>query len=174
MNKRLVPYLTARSIYDIDPAFYKELGVTVILSDLDNTLDPHYVKSPSPAAIALKEALSQEGVSLYIASNNTSKRVRHYAEALGVKCASGLLKPFSHRLRKFIVREGLKPEEILMIGDQIFTDVASANGAGVRAILTEPLGKKDPWTTWFNRLLEKPFRRAIKNKHLATDWRAKT
>ena len=129
MNKKLIPFALAKSIYEVEPAFYKKLGIKAILCDLDNTLDAYDIKEPGERAFALKKELDCLGIDLYIASNNSSKRVRHYAEILGVKCASGLLKPFSFRLKKFLKREHLDPNDVLMIGDQIMTDVKSANGA---------------------------------------------
>jgi HAD superfamily phosphatase (TIGR01668 family) len=171
MNKKLIPFALAKSIYEVEPAFYAKLGTKAVLCDLDNTLDAYDILEPGEQAFALKKELDNLGIALYIASNNSSKRVRHYAQILGVRCASGLLKPFSFRLKKFLKREHLNPEDVLMVGDQIMTDVKSANGAHVRVLLVERLTPRDHWLSWLNRHLEKPIREKIESKRLAPNWR---
>jgi HAD superfamily phosphatase (TIGR01668 family) len=171
MNPKLIPIATATSIYEVSPSFYEKLGVKAVLSDLDNTLDAYDVSEPGQPAYEYKKMLDGLGIRLYIASNNSSKRVRHYAEKLGVSCASGLLKPFAFRLKKFLKRENLRPEEVLLVGDQIMTDVKSGNGAKVKVLLVERLTPRDHWLTWLNRHLEKPIRKKILAKKLAPNWR---
>ncbi|MCI1244962.1 MAG: HAD hydrolase-like protein [Bacilli bacterium] len=171
MNRKLIPFATASSIYEVDPSFYAKLGIKVLISDLDNTLDAYDVREPGPRAFSYKKRLDEAGIELYIGSNNTSRRVTRYAELLGVPCLSRLLKPFPHRLRRFLKRRGLKPSEVMMVGDQVMTDVKCSVGAGVRIILTEPLTDRDSWVSWFNRHLEKPIREKIEQGHLSPDWR---
>lgn len=171
MNHHLIPFATAKNLFEVRPSFYTKLGIKAVISDLDNTLDAYDVLEPSEPVYQLKKTLDSLGITLYIGSNNSSKRVHRYADLLGVKCASGLLKPFSWRLKKFFRNEKLDPSSVLMVGDQIMTDVKSANGAGVKILLTERLTERDHCLTWLNRHLEKPLRRRIMGRHLAPDWR---
>jgi HAD superfamily phosphatase (TIGR01668 family) len=161
MNKRYRPFAVFESLYAIPFSFYKENGITIVLSDLDNTLDSFKMKEPSPKAQALAAAFKKEGIALYIVSNNTSARVRRYSEKLGVKAYSGLWKPSGRRLRRLLAAEGFAPAQTALVGDQILTDVAAGNRAKIRVILTKPLTPFDqPWTK-INRLLEKRLRRKI-------------
>jgi uncharacterized protein len=171
IKKRYLPTYLAHSFYEIPASFYQKAGLKNLLLDLDNTLVPYEEKEPSPATKAWVASLQKEGLSLYIASNNTSKRVRHYAECLGLKALSGLLKPFSFRLRHILDQEGFRKEETVLIGDQLMTDVIAANGAGIRSILTDPLAKKEPLVTKWNRLFEKRKREAIVSKSLVASWK---
>ena len=43
---------------------------------------------------------------------------------------------------------------MVMIGDQLVTDIASANKFRIKSILVDPLGKKDMKVTFFNRMYE--------------------
>lgn len=161
MNKRYLPFALFDSIYEIPFSFYKERGITTVLSDLDNTLDSYKAKEPSPQAIALVNAFKKEGIAFCIVSNNTSSRVRRYSEKLGVKFYSGLAKPWGRRLRRLLAIEGFDPSKTMMVGDQVLTDVAAGNRAHIPTILTEPLTPFDqPWTK-INRLFEKRLRRQI-------------
>ena len=87
--------------------------------------------------------------------------LRVYAESLGIKVFSGLMKPFSGPLKKLIQNEGFKKEEVVLIGDQVLTDVKAGNGAGIMTILTEPISKGDIIWTRFNRVFEKKKRKKI-------------
>lgn len=171
MIKRSIPFARAKSIFEIDVAFFKKLGITTILSDLDNTLAPYDVDEPDEKCFELKKKLEKEGIALLIASNNTGKRVHHFADTLGVEGTYLLRKPFSGPLKKFLISKGLKPSEVLLIGDQVVTDVHAGNGAGIRTVLTDPIRKKEPIWTTFNRLFDNPMRRKIDKKGLSKPWK---
>lgn len=171
MLKRFIPFAHAESIYAIDLSFYKKLGIKYVFADLDNTLDSYKQATPLEKAIKLKEELTKLGIELIIVSNNTGARVQKYSKELGVRHFSSLAKPFSFKLKKIMKRANIKPEEVVMIGDQTVTDISCANGAKVKSILTDKLVKEDQPTTRFNRLFDKPIRRKLEKKNLLRDWR---
>ncbi len=164
--KAFLPTYLASNARLIKPSFYKKIGKKVILFDLDNTLDPVDILEPSSDTVSFIEALLEEGLKVYVASNNTGKRVARYAGKLGVEATSGLLKPFPFKLRKWLKKKGYKKEEVILVGDQIFTDVLAAKGAGIEVILTEPLSTRDSVFTFLNRKMEVPIRKKIKKKGL--------
>lgn len=170
MDKRLIPSFTAPSIYTIDPVFFLSHGITTILCDLDNTLDDYSTKKPGPLALALKKKFDETGLTLYVASNNSSKRVRHYCEALGVDYTCSLYKPFKKRLVNWMKKKGLDPTKTAFVGDQILTDMLSANRAKLMTILVNPFHPdKDSPLTWLNRRLERPIRKKIIAQGLAPE-----
>ena len=172
MWKRNIPFALADSIYDIDPSFFVKAGVKVLLLDLDNTLDHNHVSVPGPRTIEWLKGIRDHGLKVFILSNNSGKRVGTYANALGVEYRCFMRKPFAGPLKRFLAKEGYSKDEVMLIGDQIQTDILAGNGAGVRCILTEPLqpDHEPPWT-WFNRLFDKPKRKKIKRLGLAPDWK---
>jgi predicted HAD superfamily phosphohydrolase YqeG len=103
MRHRNRPFALANSIFEIEPSFYRSLGITTVLVDLDNTLDPYTVSDPTERTIKWKESLIALGLRIVILSNNSGKRVRRYAEKLGVECRCFMRKPFSGPLKKFLV-----------------------------------------------------------------------
>lgn len=171
MRHRNRPFALANSIFEIEPSFYRSLGITTVLVDLDNTLDPYTVSDPTERTIKWKESLIALGLRIVILSNNSGKRVRRYAEKLGVECRCFMRKPFSGPLKKFLAEEKLEKNEVVLIGDQIQTDVKAANGAGIRVILTEPLDPQEPPWTKFNRIFDKPKREKIFKRKLAPHWK---
>ena len=170
MRKIHIPYCHAKSVYDVDVAFFKAHNVKYLFLDLDNTLDSYKSKLPTLKAKKLKEDLLKEGIEIYILSNNTGKRVSTYAEALGVKYVNSIGKPFASGIKRLLKKDNISGENVMMVGDQLITDVAAANRAKLRVIYTDKLVEEDQPTTRFNRIFEKPIRKKLFKKHLMREW----
>ncbi len=168
-----VPFAHAKSLYEIDPEFFKSNGVTTLFVDLDNTLDSYKSHTPSDNAIALVKKLKDASLNLIIISNNRYKRVLGYAEALGVEFISSTGKPFPRKINKFVKEKGLNKENIMVIGDQLMTDTLAGNRAKIRVVLTEKIVKEDQPTTHFNRIFDRPIRKHLRKKGLLVDWKDK-
>ncbi len=63
-------------------------------------------------------------------------------------------KPFKSGFKKASKLLNLLPENIAVIGDQVFTDVIGANNMGMFSIYVEPINKKEYWYTKWKRPLE--------------------
>ena len=171
MLKIHIPYAHASSVFDIDVGFFKNENIKTILCDLDNTLDSYRTKTPSKRVFELKETLAKAGIDLIIVSNNTGKRVTEYASALDVPFISSIRKPFAKKLLAKMKDMGIDLSTTMLIGDQTVTDIPCGNRAGVKTVLTDKIVKEDQPTTHFNRLFDRPIRRALKRKKLLRDWR---
>lgn len=168
-----VPFAHAKSLYEIDPEFFKSNGVTTLFVDLDNTLDSYKSHKPSDNAVTLVKKLKDAGLDLIIISNNRYKRVLGYAEALGVEFISSTGKPFPRKINKFVEEKGLNKENIMVVGDQLMTDTLAGNRAKIRVVLTEKIVKEDQPTTHFNRIFDRPIRKHLRKKGLLVDWKDK-
>jgi len=174
IKKRYRPTFLAGSFDEIPASFYQKIGVKNLLLDLDNTLVPYHQSEPSEAVKTVVKSLQQAGLHLYIASNNTSSRVSHCASLLGIGSLSGLLKPFSFRLRHILRKENFRAEETILIGDQLMTDIPAANGAKIRSILVEPINpSNEPWVTRWNRFFEKRKRARLLKEGSIPSWKGK-
>ena len=171
MCKRLIPFAHAKSVYEIDVGFYKKLGIKHILVDLDNTLDSYRSMTPNERSINLIKTLRENDIEVIIISNNRGPRVRGYANKLGVEYLHSTGKPFSFKIKKLIKEKNLNKDEILMIGDQMITDVSCGNGAKIKVVLTDKIVKEDQFTTHFNRFFERPYRSYCMKHNKLTDWR---
>ena len=170
-KKSYVPDCRAQRIYEIPPSFFASRGIVAVLSDLDNTLATYDEGLPSQECLDYVAALKKEGIAFYIASNNTGKRVKAFAKALGVESCHALFKPLAYFLKRFLRKKGLAPERCVLIGDQCATDVKSGNKAGLFTILVEHLSKKRPLLTKINGLLDAKYRKIISSRGLSPDWR---
>ena len=173
MFKRFVPFAHAQSVYEIEPEFFKKNGVKVLFLDLDNTLDSYKAKTPQERTINLVNNLKEKGIEPVIISNNKPHRVCGYADALGVSYLASARKPFSKKIKAELAKRELKPEEVMLVGDQLMTDVLAARGAKIRVVLTEKVVKEDQWTTHINRLMDRPIRRYHRKRNNLIDWRNK-
>ena len=161
----LVPSYVADSIFDLTPGALRAKGIRLVLADLDNTLVSYEDALPSPAVRLWKEALEGAGLSLYVVSNSRkSRRCPDFCAALGVPCVRHAGKPGRAGFRRALREAGVKPQEAVMVGDQIFTDVLGANRAGVASILVKPIAiGKNPLRA-ARYAAETPFRLAGKRK----------
>ena len=173
MFKKFIPFAHSQSIYEIEPDFYLRNGVKTLFMDLDNTLDSYKAKEPKPNTIELIQKLRDSGINPIIISNNKAKRVCGYANKLGVDFLPSARKPFSKKIKAEIAKRNLKVDEVMLVGDQLMTDVLAAKGAGIRVVLTEKLVKEDQWTTHINRLMDRPIRRYHRKRNNLIDWRNK-
>lgn len=155
------PDYLASALYEIPLSFYKEEGVKVLLLDLDNTLASHREKRPDERALSYVRKLKEAGLEVYVVSNNSKKRVGDYASHLGVAYLHLAMKPFAFRFASFLKKKGIEREGALLIGDQLYTDVRSANRLGIRCCLTSPLVEDDPIWTRYNRYRERKGRAAL-------------
>ena len=129
------------SVTDIDPRALAGKGIRLVLADLDNTLVPYKVTQPPPEIVAWKEALEAEGIVLFLLSNSRKPgRAQRFAEQLGIPYQGHSGKPKRAGYLRAMERMGAKPEETVMVGDQIFTDTLGANNAGVTPYWSAPSG----------------------------------
>ena len=173
MFKRFIPFAHAQSIYEIEYDFFKRNGVKTLFIDLDNTLDSYKAKEPKERTINLVKGLKKIGITPVIISNNKAHRVCGYADKLGIDYLPSARKPFSRKIKEELARRVLKPDEVMLVGDQMMTDVLAAKGAGIRVVLTEKVVKEDQWTTHINRIFDRPIRRYHRKRNNLVDWRKK-
>ena len=173
MFKKFIPFAHSQSIYEIDVDFYKRNNVKTLFMDLDNTLDSYKAREPQERTIEYVKKLKDNGITPIIISNNKASRVCGYADKLGIEFLSSARKPFSRRINKEISKRNLNKDEVMLVGDQMMTDVLAANGAKIRVVLTEKIVKEDQWTTHINRIFDRPIRRYHRKRNNLTDWRNK-
>ena len=150
---RFRPTRYYKDIYHIDYEKLKEEGVTCLIYDLDNTLGLiSNEKCPKKTKDLLK-SLKNDFLVL-ICSNNTRSRIEPYLKDLGIGGVSWSFKPSTIGLRRVKRNYNLKKKEMVIIGDQIVTDVFAGNRFHIKTILVDPLGEKDMKITFLNRKIE--------------------
>lgn len=155
MIKKLYPTAYIASIYDMDVEGLKKQGIKGIIFDIDNTLVPYDVVHPTEEVIEFFTKLQEEGFKITLVSNNTKDRVMKFNEKLKVIAIHESQKPLGKGFRKALHLMACKKEEVVIVGDQIFTDVYGGNLVGIQTILVKPVSDKDEWKTKIKRGIEK-------------------
>ena len=151
----LKPDLIVESLRDIDIANCYAIGIRCFLIDLDNTITPWHSLEISGAAKELIRKSKEAGITAVLFSNATEERTREAAWNAGISYYAAAKKPFPYRYRQVMHDLSYSAQEIMMIGDQLFTDVLGGNLSGCRTVLVSPLTKREFVGTRLLRLLER-------------------
>ena len=138
--KNFYPYEYCESVFDIDYQKLFDKGYRGIIFDIDNTLVPHGAPS-TPQADALFERVRDIGFQTFLLSDNGKKRIEMFLENIdNCPYIDNAGKPKPDNFLKAVALMGLKKEEVVCIGDQIFKDILGANRSGLANILVKFIG----------------------------------
>ncbi|KRN88532.1 YqeG family HAD IIIA-type phosphatase [Ligilactobacillus ceti] len=172
MLAKFKPTWMIESIYDITPQDLQKQGIKVVLTDLDNTLIAWNNPDGTPELRKWLKEMEQAKIPVVVISNNNHKRVKRAVESLSLPFISRALKPFSRGVRIAKRRYHLQAKDVVLVGDQLMTDIAAANSAGIRSVLVRPIVQTDAWNTKFNRFLEKQVKKQLAKKEgFEIKWR---
>ncbi|MDF0728567.1 YqeG family HAD IIIA-type phosphatase [Cytobacillus sp. S13-E01] len=164
MLKHFLPDEHVKSIFDISPKKLAARGIKGIITDLDNTLVEWDRKSATPQLIEWFRLMKNEGIMVTIVSNNIEQRVKAFSDPLEIPFIFEARKPMVKAFRKAVMEMNLKSEEIVVIGDQLLTDVLGGNRSGLHTILVVPVAQTDGFFTRINRRIERRLLTWMKRK----------
>ena len=137
----LKPDYNLNSIYDIDLDELKNLGIKIILSDLDSTVMPSK-SGEFPTEVIKWISNLRNDFDFAVISNNKSKE---YINTVKAQCNFDVIgnanKPSAKVMREYITKKGYKPSETVMIGDRPLTDILAGKLLGCRTILVDSITK---------------------------------
>ena len=133
----------------------KENGLKCILFDLDNTCIPYKDKEPNKKLIDLFETLKDMDFRVIIFSNATKRRILPFKNALRVDCSANSRKPSTKKLLKIMKLFKYDLSDVVIIGDQLYTDILCGNKVGIKTVLVNPMSKDDMFWTKIMRFREK-------------------
>lgn len=165
MRERLIPNDCLPSVYDITPQYLKDRNISGLILDIDNTLTTYSCRSAEEHTLTWLKTLQDAGFRLCILSNGGPERVTQYNEKLALPFRYRSMKPKRAGFLWAAKTLDLPPEKIAVVGDQLFTDVAGGNSAGMYTILTTPFAEDEMWLVRAKRVIEKPILRRIHSKN---------
>lgn len=167
------PDFMVEAVYQLDAASLKMLGIRAVMVDLDNTLIAWNNPDGTPELLNWLDEMRANDVKVIVVSNNKRERVARAVEKFGVDYIWRAMKPFALGINKALLRFDEKPGEVVMVGDQLMTDIRAAHRAGIRSILVKPLVKSDAWNTQFNRWRERRVWKKLIARDGAPVWQKK-
>lgn len=166
MWRFLCPQQLAEDIHQIDLQELKKRGIKGIITDLDNTLVPWNDNAVLPEVMEWVKGVKAAGFKVCIVSNNNSRRGQELSRRFGVPAVWQAVKPRRGAFRKALKIMKLKPHQVAVVGDQVFTDVLGGNRMGLYTILVRPLNKREFIGTRFMRQVEKAVLCGLRRKGL--------
>lgn len=138
----------------IDVEYMNMYNKKVIISDLDNTLISWDSKKDTKELNRWLKKMKRAGFDIIVVSNNSEERVEEFCKQLNLQYVADAKKPLTHGFKKALSKLNRKPEEAIILGDQVLTDVFGAKSLGVMSVLVKPISKTDAFKTRINRFFE--------------------
>ena len=136
----LTPEYIFKTIECIHPDFLAAHGIKALVLDVDNTLTGDNSQVLEPSVQAWLDEMRAAGIKLTIVSNNTAKRVRPFAQKLGLAYLYRSAKPLPFALMAAQHRMGVKHSQMAMVGDQLYADRMAAALYGIPGLMVIPRG----------------------------------
>jgi HAD superfamily phosphatase (TIGR01668 family) len=147
------PTSYAPSVGAIDIELLASNGFSGVIIDLDNTLVAYRQLTLGERDARWMVAARDRGLRVVMVTNNGTPWATDFAEELGIPCVPNARKPLPSGFRRALDILALPRESVIVIGDQLFTDILGAKLFGLAAILVEPLAGRDPLNTrWLRRI----------------------
>ncbi|HFI0043291.1 TPA: YqeG family HAD IIIA-type phosphatase [Streptococcus suis] len=166
-----IPDFALEKAYDVTVEGLKKHGIKVVFVDLDNTLIAWNNPDGTPEMRQWLHDLRDAGIPVVVVSNNKYERVKRAVEKFGIEFEAFALKPFTFGINRALKRFDVQPYEVVMIGDQLMTDIRAAKRAGLKSVLVKPLIQTDSINTQINRWRERRTMKKIIAKYGAIDYK---
>ena len=169
--EKYMPDFALEKAYDVTVDSLKKHGIKVVLVDLDNTLIAWNNPDGTPEMRQWLHDLRDAGIPVVVVSNNKNERVKRAVEKCGIEFEAFALKPFTFGINRALKRFNVQPHEVVMIGDQLMTDIRAAKRVGLKSVLVNPLIRSDSINTQINRWRERRTMKKIIATYGAIDYR---
>ena len=140
-------------------------GFRAFVFDFDNTLAPWRSCHVLEENRRIIEKLKKDAVVL-IASNGKPRNID-----IDVEVIWRSKKPIARKVKRKLKDMKIDTKRVVVVGDQLLTDVLFGNLIGAYTIKVEPIKKEEAPITKLNRLIEKIFSKLIVNKPSITKER---
>ena len=133
----------------------KQNDIECLLLDVDNTLSTHHGTVLVDGLAEWLQNMRQNGIKLVVVSNSKFKRIKPFADKIGLDFVSLALKPLPFGYKKGIKKLGCDKQNVAIVGDQLFTDIIGANALKIKSILVRPVKLESGWSFKIRRYFEK-------------------
>ncbi|MGL5206659.1 MAG: YqeG family HAD IIIA-type phosphatase [Acidaminococcaceae bacterium] len=142
-------------ISEIPITWLQREGIKAIILDLDNTLLPWDANMPAEENLSWVQRVKAAGIRVVLLSNNGGERLHNISQKLGVEAIGWGIKPLSRGFKRALRFLNVQSNnEVLVIGDQLLTDVFGAKKMKFKVIWVESLSSKEFAFTRITRKVE--------------------
>jgi HAD superfamily phosphatase (TIGR01668 family) len=165
MSYSLLPTMTADALTDIHPELLLAHGVQLLMLDFDNTIVPYTTNNPTPLMASWLTWVKDCGIRICVVSNSKRGRVRAFCKKYRLNCITHAKKPGKKGILECMEKFDAKPQECMLVGDQIFTDTLAANRCGIKCVLVKAIDNHTFWLK-LRGVAELPFRAVAKKRRI--------
>lgn len=163
--KKFIPTNYYKSIKDINYTELNSQGITTLFFDLDNTIISYDETVVSKEMCEFLNSLKKD-FKVVVISNSRKKRVEKALINCDLDYIHYATKPLKRGFKQAFKLTNSKNNEILVLGDQLMTDVYGANRLNMKVYLIGSVKRSsDRLITKFNRSLEKYVMRKLLKKY---------
>ena len=127
----ITPEYVFKDVTHITPEFLAGKGIRALVLDIDNTLTADRSQELPDEVAGWLAQMKEADIGLTIVSNGAEKRVRPFAEKLGLAYLYRSAKPLPFALMVARRRMGVKRKQMAMVGDQLYADRFEKKNAAV-------------------------------------------
>lgn len=149
-----LPDYYEEDVYSINYGKLRDIGIKGIIFDIDNTLVAHGADADQKVENLFQKIHSLDFRTLLL-SNNSRERVKRFNRNIKTLYINSAGKPGKEGFMKAIELMKTNPEQTIMIGDTLFTDIIGANRIGLRTLLVKYIGYYSSEPKGIKRFLEK-------------------
>lgn len=155
MLKRLLkPDLVIKDICSLELEYLTLHHIKTLILDVDNTLMAKDYQKLNEGVLDYLKEIQRLKIEIVLVSNNAGKSRLDLAHNLDVKILTFGLKPFKFRFNAF--KKELKLSgPMVMVGDQLFTDILFAKRIKAISVLVNPLSTNEYISTKILRVIER-------------------
>ena len=136
----ITPEYVFKDVTHITPEWLAQKGIRALVLDIDNTLTADRSQELPDEVAGWLDTMRKAGVRLTIVSNGAEKRVRPFAQKLGLAYLYRSAEPLPFALMAAQHRMGVKHSQMAMVGDQLYADRMAAALYGIPGLMVIPRG----------------------------------
>lgn len=135
----LKPDIRLDRVTELTPDMLKSRCISALILDVDNTLSTHHGQQLTEGLPEWLGLMKESGIGMTVLSNSTDKRLKPFAEKIGLDYISMGLKPLPFGYMRALKRLQTSAKSTAIVGDQLFTDVLGGKLSGVKTVLLTPI-----------------------------------
>jgi HAD superfamily phosphatase (TIGR01668 family) len=117
-------------LLEITPIWLKSRGFTALILDVDNTLLSRKAEYLPAKHKLWLEKLLQVGIKITLVTNSGGPKVKMLEDSTCLKVVNWAAKPLPFAFQRALKNLEVPKEQVLVVGDQLFTDVLGAHLSG--------------------------------------------
>lgn len=162
-----IPKYRYKRFDDITPEDIRKMGGRAIGLDIDNTIAPDGTYKYLSGVPEWLQKMHEAGIPVIIISNGSVFRVAIIAKHFGLPFIHSAGKPSPKGLIRAAKKLGISVSDLVMVGDQLFSDIVSANSCGAIAVRVDSIEKGSlyPWFYKYQWKKEEPYLKMFEEKH---------